>query len=217
MAVTAGGADARTTFSEQLKAASWEAHERAADAPFMQALFEGALPREHFAELVAQQHFAYAVLEEAAEVMVGDPIAGAFVHPGLARVPALEADLEFLLGPGWPSSVSPTTATATYVARLREVCFDWPGGFVAHHYVRYLGDLSGGQFIRRVVAGNYELEGLDGTRFYDFPELGDLARFKDDYRSKLDAAPWSADEQQRIIAEILHAYRLNTDVLHGLA
>jgi heme oxygenase len=217
MAVTADGADAGTTFSEQLREASWAAHERAADTAFMRALLAGELPIERYAELTAQQYLAYLVIEEAARTMAADPVAAAFVHPALHRVPALEADLHFLLGAEWRARVAPNAATQTYVARLREVCFDWPGGFVAHHYVRYMGDLSGGQFIRRVVRRNYDLEGLDGTSFYDFSALDDLDRFKQGYRQCLDRAPWSVDEQRRVVDEILLAYQLNTDVLDALA
>lgn len=217
MPVIADGAEARTTFSEQLRAASWEAHEHAARAPFMKALVAGELPRERFADLVAQQYFAYDVLEEAGRAMAGDPVAGPFVDRRLERVPALEADLAFLVGPGWRSAVAPTDRTRAYVARLREVCFDWPGGFVAHHYVRYLGDLSGGQHLGRIAARRYDLADGDGVRFYDFAELGDLDAYKEAYRAGLDAAPWTVEEQQRIIDEILRAYQLNADVLYDLA
>ena len=51
---------------------------------------------------------------------------------------------------------------------------------VAHLYTRYLGDLSGGQILRRAVVRAYGLAGpgettLDaraGVAFYDFPEIG---------------------------------------------
>jgi heme oxygenase len=217
MTAIVGEAGARAPFSEMLKAASWTAHEQAAQSPFMAGLMAGDLPRERYADLVAQQHAAYAVLEAAAEAMADDPVAGPFVRPELTRLPALEADLRFLLGDDWRSAVQPNAATRTYVDRLREVCFDWPGGFVAHHYVRYMGDLSGGQFIAKVVVRNYGLDGTDGTAFYDFTGLDDLSAFKDGYRQRLDAAPWGLDEQQRIVDEILLAYELNTAVLHALA
>jgi heme oxygenase (biliverdin-producing, ferredoxin) len=96
---------------------------------------------------------------------------------------------------------------------MREVCFSWPGGFVAHHYTRYLGDLSGGQFLARAIKRRLGLDASTGTAFYDCSSVGDLTAFKDAYRVRLNCAPWSAEEQARIVAETALAYDLNTEVL----
>lgn len=70
------------------------------------------------------------------------------------------------------------------------------GRLLAHAYVRYLGDLSGGQEIRRRIAKAYELEGSDGVRFYEFNNIdgagvaktpGDFRRIKLWYRDGMDA------------------------------
>jgi heme oxygenase len=206
----------QTSFSAMLKEASWGAHERAAQAPFMAQLIGGDLALERYADLVVQMYFAYRALEGAADALDDDPVAGPFVTDRLTRLPALEADLAHLLGPDWASTIEPLPATSAYVDRLHEVCFTWPGGFVGHHYVRYLGDLSGGQYIGKVVARTYGLDG-DGVQFFRFEAIDDLAGFKDDYRDLLDAAPWDLDEKRRIIDEILLAYQLNTDVLDALS
>lgn len=204
------------TFSETLKAASWNAHEHAEHSQYMQDLLAGRLDRRRYADLVAQNYFAYRVLEEASTAMADDPIGGQFAFAELTRMPALEADLADLLGPDWSDQIVPTSATTSYCDRLASTCFDWAGGFVAHQYVRYMGDLSGGQVIRRIVERTYELSPHQGTRFYVFDQIEDLKAFKERYREQLDATPWDAEEQERIVEEILLAYRLNTDVLDSL-
>lgn len=216
MAMTDDGPTA-LTFSEAVKAASWNAHEHAEHSRFMQDLLAGRLDLPAYAHLVAQNYFAYRVLEAASAAMADDAIGSRFTFPELYRVPALEADLAALLGPEWPDRITPTPETAAYCARLTAVCFDWPGGYVAHHYVRYMGDLSGGQVIRRIVERTYGLEGHAGTGFYVFDAVGDLKAFKGRYRDLLDEVPWPADERDRVVEEILDAYRLNTDVLEGLS
>jgi len=50
----------------------------------------------------------------------------------------------------------------------RDVSDDWPAGFVAHHYVRYLGDLSGGQILRRSLERAYPNA---PTAFYTFERI----------------------------------------------
>jgi len=215
MAMTEDGPTA-TTFSEAIKAASWNAHEHAEHSRFMQDLLAGRLDLDAYALLVAQHYFAYRVLEDASSTMALDKIGSLFTFPELTRVPALEADLAALLGPDWASRIAPTPETVEYCERLSAVCFDWPGGYVAHHYVRYMGDLSGGQVIRRIVDRTYGLDDHAGTGFYVFDAIGDLKAFKVRYRDLLDAAPWSSDERDRVVEEILTAYRLNTEVLDGL-
>ena len=211
--MTTTDTDTTAPYSARLRDASWDAHRAAEGAPYLEALVAGRLDVDGVAALVAQHYFAYGVLEEAAGAMGGAPIGSRFVDPRLHRTAALRADLEALLGAAWGDLVVPNAATTAYCERMREVCFDWAGGFVAHHYVRFLGDLSGGQFIARVLADTYGIGPTSGAAFYDFSELGDLTEYKDRYRAELDAAPWSAEEQGRIVAEVLEGYRCNTEVL----
>jgi heme oxygenase len=204
------------TLSQSIKDASWELHEEAADSPYMADLMAGRLPISRYADLVVQHHFVYRALETVAEAMRSDPIAGVFVADELTRVPYLEADLQSLLGSDWASSVAPTPATREYCDRISDACFEWPGGFVAHHYVRYMGDLSGGQQIRRVVERVYGITDHSGTSFYVFDRIPDLTGFKERYRQQLDDAPWALDEQERIVTEALEAYRLNIHLLNEI-
>ena len=138
-----------------------------------------------------------------------------FLSEDLLRVASLEADLEFLGGPNWRDELVALPATERYIARLKEVAFDWPAGFVAHHYLRYMGDLSGGQIIRRMLERAYGFE-TDGLRFYIFEGIPKPKPFKDDYRSNLDALQIPAEEQQRFIDEVNLAYRLNGDLFADL-
>jgi heme oxygenase len=202
--------------SEAIREASWTAHGAAERSIFMTELLAGRIARRRYADLVGQLHFIYVVLEQAANAMRDHPGVAPFVRSELTRVPALEADLQYLLGPSWADDVAPTDDTQVYCDRLREVCFNWPAGFVAHHYVRYMGDLSGGQFIGQVVERTYDLHDHNGARFYLFDEIPDLNAFKDEYRGHLDRAGWDTVEKRRVIDEVLLAYRLNTRLLDAL-
>ena len=202
-------------FSAALRDATWQDHEKAETSAYMTALMGGELPIAGYANLAAQQWFVYAVLEAATDAMRDDPIAAPFVFDELTRLPAIEADLTFLLGEDWSHQITALPATTAYTDRLRAVCFDQPGAFVAHHYTRYLGDLSGGQYIGRVVKRVYELD-EHGAEFFTFAGIDDAKAFKDAYRAHLDTAPWSPDEQDAVIDEIRNAYRLNRDVFADL-
>ena len=211
--------DARSTsdrFSEALRSATTDDHEAAAVSNYMNELLEGKLSRDEYGEMVAQHYFAYVVLEAAAEAMRDDPVAGPFVMDALTRVPALRADLEFLYGADWETRVAPSASTEEYCERMRAVCFSQPEAFIAHHYTRYMGDLSGGQMIARVVRRTYELDRGQGAAFYEFEDIDDIAAFKAQYRELLDRAPLDDVAARRMTDEVALAYRLNTAVLAEL-
>ena len=51
---------------------------------------------------------------------------------------------------------------------------------LAHAYVRYLGDLSGGQIIGGRIKRAYGLQGQEGIAFYDFSSRGSRSGFESD-------------------------------------
>lgn len=203
-------------FSAELRARTRGDHAEAQHSPFVDAMLTGKLSRAGYAEMVAQQYFAYSVLEEAALAMRTDPIGRRFVLPELNRVAALEDDLGYLLGLDWRERITPSPATLRYLDRIRAVCFDWPGGYIAHHYTRYMGDLSGGQIIQRCVVRAYDLPGDRGASAYSFPLVKNVKRFKDGYRELLDLLPFDPAEQHRVITEAVRAYRHNIEVFADL-
>jgi len=181
----------------------------------MSDLMSGKGTRDDYTALVVQHFYMYEALEAVAEEMASDPVAAPFISSKLTRLPALEADLTFLLGPDWKSVSSPLPSTARYVERIKAVS-GWAGGFIAHHYTRYLGDLSGGQHIYKVMQKRFGFE-TDGVGFYLFDEITDPTEFKNQYREQLDAVAWDAAEAERVIDEVMAAYVLNTEVFQDLS
>jgi heme oxygenase len=211
-------------FSARIREASWSRHQgldpSAEDGTestpgVFDLLFDGTLSVDDYTRWHAQQFFVYEAIEAAAQRLMDDPVAGPFVFPELARVPAIEADLRFLMGPKWRSGIEPLAATKAYVDRINEVSAVWPGGYIAHAYTRYLGDLSGGQAFGKAARRNYGFEGA-GASFYDFADIMSPKAFKDEYRARLDAADLTEADQARVIEEVLIAYDHNGAVLAAL-
>lgn len=203
-------------FAARIRTETRTAHQEAERAPFVQDLLGGRLPVDDYVRLVVQHHALYSVLE-ALVAGSADPVVARFAAPELERLPAIVADLEFLAGPDWGARFPVLAATEAYGAHLREVAAAWPGGLVAHHYVRYLGDLSGGQLIGRVLQRVYRFEDQRGTAFYRFPGIASPKAFKARYRAQLDALGWVEPDRRRFVDEVNEAYRLNTDVFYELA
>jgi heme oxygenase len=217
MPTQAGPAEATIPFSQALRAATESVHADAEQAPFLAELLAGRLGRDGLARLAAQHLHLYRGLEALVDAHAAHPEVAPFVAEELRRVPALEADLAALLGPGWARRVPVLEATQAYVERLEAVGRSaWAGGVVAHHYTRYLGDLSGGIFIGRRLDEVLGLEDGGGTAFYRFPGIPDPAAFKTRYRARLDAAPWDEAERQRVVDEVLLAYVHNAAIFDEL-
>ncbi|GAB3832980.1 biliverdin-producing heme oxygenase [Kribbella italica] len=207
-------ATAQPPFSQRLRERSLSLHRDAEGSTYLNALTTGRLDLGAYAALVAQHAVIYQALERVGAGLADDLVAGPFHFPQLNRCLALEADLAYLRSTGVPIP-EPTEATLRYAGRLEELA-TWPGGFIAHHYVRYLGDLSGGQAIGRLVASAYGLDKY-GVRFYTFEQIPAVKPFKDRYRTLLDETPFDVREQDQVLDEVLLAYRFNVEVLASLA
>lgn len=205
-------------FSVVIRESSWSDHSDSEGATFMEDIMRGKGSLQDYVDLVAQHYFMYEALEAAADQVAGDPRFAGFHTPSLVRLPALEADLAHLIGADWRDRIVAVPATLEYAARMREVAAEgWVAGVVAHHYTRYLGDLSGGQYIAKRVAKQHDLPSA-GIAFYDFSELGDLTEFKNEYRAALDVLGAQLDEGERarMLDEVRTAYAFNTAVFRDL-
>ncbi|MFE7105160.1 heme oxygenase (biliverdin-producing) [Streptomyces sp. NPDC057575] len=210
-------ATATTPFSTLIRTASHEQHTEAETSTFMSDLLGGRLGVEAYTRYTEQLWFVYRALEEGAQALHGNPVAGPFIRPELMRTAELERDLAHLRGADWREDLEPLPATAVYAARVAECARDWPAGYVAHHYTRYLGDLSGGQIIRDRAERTWGFARKgDGVRFYVFEEISNPASFKRDYRELLDAVDADDLEKQRVIDECKRAFALNTAVFREL-
>ena len=87
---------------------------------------------------------------------------------------------------------TPPPALRNYLDRLTTVSRSQPALLLAHAYVRYLGDLSGGQYIKYKIKKAYNLDD-DALRFYDFSREGDhsgvgFKKIKDAFKAGIDAS-----------------------------
>ncbi|WP_206447931.1 biliverdin-producing heme oxygenase [Agrococcus sp. KRD186] len=179
----------------RLRAATWSAHQSAAGDAFVKGLLRGERTVADYARLASQHLVIYRALE-AAVAASGSGLAASLHDPALERVAAIEADLAALGG-----RADPTPATAAYARHLAGLAAD-PVRLAAHHYTRYLGDLSGGQHIGRALSRHF---GEATTSFYRFA-IDDLDAFKQQYRATLDAAGLVAVDERALLDEAAHAY-----------
>ncbi|MCR6031348.1 biliverdin-producing heme oxygenase [Nocardioides sp. zg-579] len=182
-------------------------HEDAEGSAFVTELLEGRISEAGYAAYLRRLRAVYAALENVVRERAADPLVAAVHDPALERLAVLDADLDHW-APGEPHELAAgeSPAAEAYCARLHGAT--WGGDLVAHHYTRYLGDLSGGQAIGRVLDRTFGLEGA-GTAFYAFTEIPKPKPYKDAYRARLDALGLDAAGVARVVDEVKVAFRLN--------
>jgi len=194
------------SLAARLRAQTWPAHRQVEATPFVRTMLRGGLSLPAYCLLLASLHPIYAALEAGLQRHAGRPEVAAVYAAELLREPALAADLVHLHGADWPQALKAQPQALAYAAHLSALADASPALLVAHAYVRYLGDLSGGQALRRIVAGSLGLQGDQGTRFYDFGPSARAAALAGGLRAGLDRI--DADEATRaaIVLEAEQAF-----------
>lgn len=198
------------SLSAAMRQDSTDQHDAAEQSPFVTELLSGRVNEQGYIDYLLRLRAIYAALESAVREHRNDPLVGAVYDPALERFDAIDADLAHW-APGADRDVD-SPAVRAYCDRFADS--PWGGALVAHHYTRYLGDLSGGQAIGRILGRSFELDGK-GLDFYDFPMRP--KPYKDAYRARLDGLDLDPDEIDRVVDEVKLAFSLNQRVFDELA
>ncbi len=182
-------------------------HVRAERSGFIADLLRGRGERTGYVLLLRNLLPAYRALEQGLERHGASPVFAGLAWPALFRSLALERDLDALVGPDWPRTI----ALLPEGKRYAEVVAAASGGaghrLLAHAYTRYLGDLSGGQVIGRLLGRSLGM-GEEALSFYRFAAIEDPDAFKRDFRHALDAASPLVD-RALVVEEAVTAFELN--------
>ncbi|KAJ3863601.1 hypothetical protein EV359DRAFT_42833 [Lentinula novae-zelandiae] len=213
--------DLSQPLSDILRQSTKEAHDGIAFSPEAAKLSNGELSK-----VGLERHATHPVLEPT------------YNPPLLRRAPSLSSDIAQLLQVSestWKSHpihqsliTSPPKAMSTYVNRIHDISNSGdPTPLVAHAYVRYLGDLSGGQTIRHSLAKAYDLDEAsgEGLSFYAFKELssskpaslGEMKRIKDWFRNGMnEGAGDNTSVKAAIAQEAKDVFRYNGDLFNAI-
>jgi heme oxygenase len=155
------------------------------------------------------------------EVLESRPNPGpAVFDPRLRRLARVRSDLDALGAADWRERFPALPATSAYAGHLRTLIeshdeLDNTVRYLAHHYARYLGDLSGGQAIAALVARHY---GATPTQlgFYDFSELGSVVQAKREYRDRMNALALDSTAVDTLTVEVRVAFASNGAIFDEL-
>ena len=203
----------------RLREGTQQSHTSAENTAYMKCFLKGIVVREAFQKLLANLYWVYDALETELDRLKNHPIVGQIYFPELLRRDQLARDLAFYYGEDWPTQITPSPVTLNYLMRIHWAASEQPERLIAHAYVRYLGDLSGGQGLRTIARSALNLPADQGTRLHEFDSLPtpEAKRdFKMRYRDLLNALPLNESQVAGIVEEANLAFSLNRQLVESL-
>jgi heme oxygenase len=205
-----------SNLATKLREGTKKAHTMAENVGFIKCFLKGVVEKTSYRKLVSNLYFVYSAMEEEMERLQAHPIISKIYFQQLNRKKSLEQDLVYYYGPNWRELVTPSAATKDYVQRIREVSASQPELLIAHSYTRYIGDLSGGQILKKIAQRGMNLAEGQGTAFYEFKEIPDEKAFKANYRQALDELPIDEATADRIVDEANATFGMNMKLFQEL-
>jgi heme oxygenase len=187
------------------------AHHQAEGMAFSRQLLDGKATPCQLAALIRALAPAYALIEERGPAIASSLGATSLPWEHLARSAALHHDVALLSG---VEATPPSAAAQTWLEQLDQLAQSAPHRFMAHVYVRYGGDLSGGQQLAEQANAILRAHQLPPVEFWHFhrpiPELKtalhdgfeQLALGDGEEAELLEEAVRAFTHTQRLLAEL---------------
>ena len=196
------------SFSVDLKEGTKESHSAAENTKFVASFLRGVVDYEEYRKLLTNFYYVYDTMEQRIRE-TEDPMVQAIRSENLERKEGIERDLEYYYGADWKEKQIPSDACNKYCHRINEIAEESPYLLVAHHYTRYIGDLSGGKILKEITARVLKPPAGKGLDFYEFPSIPNAKLFKQNYRAVLDNLGTDSSQENALITEANYAFRLN--------
>ena len=206
------------TLAGQLREGTKKSHTMAENTGFVACFLKGVVEKTSYRKLISDLYFVYQAMEEEIErlVQADHPVIKPIGFKELFRKQTLENDLNFYYGDNWKNEITISNSAQSYVNRIRLVAKETPELLVGHHYTRYIGDLSGGQILKKIAKKALNLEGNNGLNFYDFKMIDDEKKFKESYSNVLNSLPIDQKVADQIIEEANEAFTYNMNMFKEL-
>lgn len=204
------------TFSEALREGTRELHAQAERSGVIFDILRKRASREGYILFLRNLLPIYREMETVLDGLSGASPAKLFARADLYRTNALARDLARLAGETWVDALPVLPEAESYAATVAAAGRGEGSKVLAHAYVRYFGDLSGGQALKGLIGRTLGLSS-DQLGFYEFPSIRDPQEFKNTLRQRLDEIVPQLEDPTAIIEEARTAFRFNIEVSNAVA
>ncbi|KAF9437523.1 heme oxygenase (decycling) 1 [Entomortierella beljakovae] len=203
-----------TLLSNELKESTKVLHAEAGRSKFMKHFFKGEVSMETYGRFLVSLYHVYSTLERVLDLHKDNEQVSLVYFPNeLFRRKALEEDLEFYNGSEWREMLKTITpGQQAYINAIENCSNTSPELLIAHAYVRYLGDLSGGQVLSKRLQKFNDIPEDKGASFYRFDNVENQSQFKELFRIRLNQVEVSDELKDQIVQEAQNTFRRNIDL-----
>jgi heme oxygenase len=181
-------------------------HAQAERSGVVAAVLQGRVSQWRYALYLRNLLPAYQAMEQALQRNCDRPRYQELAQPALYRSASIVSDLAVLSGPDWATALPLLSSGEIYAARVEFAATD--GTLIAHCYTRSLGDLNGGQILRRRLTQIFGPT-FQAHAFTAFPDIPDARAFSQAYRVSLDRVGAGLADWEPIIEEAAIAFAMN--------
>lgn len=192
-----------------LKAKTWALHAEAEKSGIVADIIRQRVAMADYLNFLQNLIEIYTALEQETSWLERYNSLQAFFTPQLFRRAHLTHDYETLLS-HHPDitrrKIHPVTrAYCDHITRSQNIM---SSAMLAHLYVRYLGDLNGGQVLRRLLRSSLGLTD-ECLTFYTFVDIQDIQHFRCGFRAALNEIILTEPAQDAASRAAMEAFRFN--------
>ena len=200
---------AKLALADYLKASTWPLHSEAESTGVVADILHQRVRLADYLNFAQNLSEVYSALERETDWLRQYPKLQEYVSPMIYRRSQLEHDKVQLLASNSFISLKPIYAvTLDYCEHIRQAQNNSPAAMLAHIYVRYLGDLNGGQVLERLVKSALGVPD-DCLTFYDFQKIENLKQFTLEFREALNVILLTEAERMAAAQSAMAAFRFN--------
>jgi heme oxygenase len=200
-----------TSLVNSLRNVTQKLHKRAETTGVVEELIRGHVTLDAY--LLYQRNLCavYQTLE--AELLRNQSRNGLtdLVRSDLMRYSSIKNDLNAITYGDWETTLPVLAATKRYLNQIKVASNEDSLAILGHYYVRYLGDLNGGQVLAKLLSKRLGLTAKQ-LSFYRFSEVENMTLYKKQLLSSLEKIGGQPEALERITHEAQQAFKCNIDL-----
>jgi len=194
---------------DQMKMATSKHHHLAEKSGIVNDILLKKTTKQAYTLYLRNLHVIYSALERPfRKTSKESKLVTPFLNEMLLRTRSIELDLDLLSGSRKWRCLAILESCRAYRSHINTVKAEMPIALLGHIYVRYLGDMNGGQVLERLLKKSLNLQN-DAYNFYRYPAITDLPSFRSAYRDLFNMTSLRVDDRDGILKTAVEAFEFN--------